>query len=197
MYEVVRTSQHYTVVCDGEPARSTLGALLVTAYRPLAEDLCGEINRLGPSPGIDASLVALHSGYLNCSARMPREQLEGELLALYDAGKDIAVHRPADVLGQALMTAWFGPVESKRVVAAWLAAASLRQLASMQVCAGVVPSVLVAYRLLRAEIPAPTLAAGVRKYGHAGGRSVDALTMLLERVKRYAMVPEEPELPMG
>jgi len=197
MHEVVRSGMHYTVMSDGEPARSTLGLPLVTAYRLLAEDLCGAFNGVGPSPDADASLVALHSTYLDCCALVPRPELETNLLARYDVGVDVALNRPANPLTQALMAVWFGPVENKRVLAAWLGAASMRQLVSMQVCTSVVSSVLVPYRLLRAEIPASTLAAGLRKYRGAGRRSVDDLTVLLERVRRYATVPDEPDLAVG
>jgi len=192
MYQLVRAGQAYLLVCNGEPVRSALGRPITTVYRLLAEDLCGEFNRRGPSPRMDASLGTLHSTYLDCLVFMPREELEHKLLARYDALLDVALNRPADVLGHALMTAWFGPVESKRAVAAWLANAPLRQLVSAHVGSGVVSSVLVAYRLLRVELPAATLAAGLHKYGHTGGRNVDELTDALERVKRYGMVPEEP-----
>jgi hypothetical protein len=58
-----------------------------------------------------------------------------------------------------------------------------------------VSSVRVGYRLLRGEIPAPTLATGVRKYGRPRSHSADDLIGVLERIKCYGLVPEEPDLP--
>jgi hypothetical protein len=55
MYQVMRSGQRYTVVHDGEPARSALGQPFTTAYRLLADDLCGELNRHAPAPRAETS----------------------------------------------------------------------------------------------------------------------------------------------
>jgi hypothetical protein len=84
----------------------------------LADGLCTELNRDGSALSAEASLARLHSTYLDCSVLMPREELEGNLLNAYDPAVDIALRRPADLLNQALMAAWFGPVEHSQVLSA-------------------------------------------------------------------------------
>jgi hypothetical protein len=194
MYQVVRTGQYYAIVGQGQPVRSPLGRAYLTAFRLLADDLCGDINRYGPSAWGAVSLVTLHATYLDYGANVPRRLLQNDLLARYDPAVDFALDRRGDRTAQAMFTAWFGPVVPGEQLAAWLRAASVRQLVSMTVAADVTGSALIGYRVLHGELPASRLAAGVRKWGCGSPHTVEALTGILERVKCYAQVPDEPEL---
>jgi len=196
-YEAIRTGQYYAIVCDGVPVRSALGRAYLTGYRLLADDLCDDLKLCGLPAAGSASLAALHSNYLDHGANVPRGQLESDVLTRYDRALDFALDRPQERTTQAMMSAWFGPVASLEAFSAWLHAASVRQLVSMIMAIEVSGSALVAYRLLRGELPAPRLAAGVRKYDRAPGYGVTELTLILEKVRRYAQVPEEPELIAG
>jgi hypothetical protein len=64
----------------------------------------------------------------------------------------------------------------------------------MVVAASVSCSVLVAHRLLRGELPATRLAAGMRKWERPGADDVAELTLTLDNIRRYAQAPDEPEL---
>ena len=194
MYEVVRTGQYYAIVCDGKPVRSPLGKPHFTAFRWLAEDLRDDFNRFGPSPPGAISLVTLHSAYLDYAANVPRRLLESDLLSRYDPAMDFALDRPQDRTAEAMLTVWFGPVLPCEQLSAWLRAASTRQLVSMTMAADVTSSALIAYRVMAGELPASRLAAGVRKWGCGRPHTVEALTAILERVRRYAEVPDETEL---
>jgi hypothetical protein len=194
MYEVVRTGQYYAIVSDGKPVRSPLGKPHFTAFRWLAEDLRDDFNRFGPSPPGAISLVTLHSAYLDYAANVPRRLLESDLLSRYDPVMDFALDRPQDRTAEAMLTVWFGPVLPCEQLSAWLRAASTRQLVSMTMAADVTGSALIAYRVLAGELPASRLAAGVRKWGCGRPHTVEALTAILERVRRYAQVPDEAEL---
>jgi hypothetical protein len=194
MYEVVRTGQYYAIACDGQPVHSPLGKPYFTAFQLLADDLCDDVNRFGPSPSGAISLVTLHAAYLDYAANVPRRLLESDLLSRYDPALDFALDRPQDRTAQAMLTVWFGPVVPCEQLSAWLWVASTRQLVSMTVAADVTGSALIGYRVLVGELPASRLAAGVRKWGCGRPHTVEALTAILERVRRYAQVPDEPEL---
>jgi hypothetical protein len=197
MYEVVRTGAYYAIVCGGQPVHSPLGKPYSTGYRLLAEDLCEELNRFGPSGSGTISLLTLHDVYLDYSANVPRAQLESELLMRYDPALDFALDRPQDRTAEAVMTTWFGRVAPPEALSAWLRAASVRQVASTVVAADVAGSVLVAYRLLRSDLPASRLAAGVCKWEGGWGYAVNELTPILQMIRGYAQVPEEMELLTG
>lgn len=197
MYESIRTGRHYAIMRDGQPVRSPLGKPYLTGYRLLADDLCEDLTRFGPPAAGEVSLVALHAAYLDYGGNVLRGQLENAVLARYDRVLDFALDRPQEPSAQAMMAAWFGPVVPHDALVAWLRAASVRQLVSMSVVADLTGSVLIGYRLLRGELPAPRLAAGVRKYGRDRGQSASELTLILEKVRRYAQVPEEAELLAG
>ncbi|HEU5284288.1 MAG TPA: hypothetical protein VFU53_10775 [Burkholderiales bacterium] len=194
MYEVVHTGQYYLIVGQGQPVRSPLGRAFLTAFRLLADDLCDDVNRYGPSAWGTSSLVTLHATYLDYGANVPRRLLENDLLARYDPAVDFALDRRGDRTAQAVFTAWFGPVAPCEQLGAWLRAASTRQLVSMTVAADVTGSAFIGYRVLHGELTASRLAAGVRKWDCSSPHTVEALTGILERVKRYAQVPDEPEL---
>ena len=55
MYQVVRNGQRYTVAHDGKPARSALGKPFTKAYRLLADNLRGELNRHASAPRMQTS----------------------------------------------------------------------------------------------------------------------------------------------
>jgi hypothetical protein len=193
-YETIRTGQHYLIVCDGLPVRSPLGRSYLTGYRLLADDLCEDLNRCGLAVGGGLSLGTLHGAYLDRGASVPRAQLANDLIARYHPRADFALDRPQEPTVEAMMLAWFGPVAGAETLHHWVQAASVRQLVSAAAAADATGSVLVAYRLLRNELPAPRLAAGVRKYDRDRGYGVNELTLILEKVRRYAQVPDEPEL---
>jgi hypothetical protein len=197
MYELVRTGQYYAIVCDGQPVRSPLGKPYLTGYRLLAEDLCEDLKRFGLCGSGTISVLTLHDAYLDYGANVPRAQLESELLTRYDPATDFALDRPKDRTAEAVMTTWFGPAAPPEALSAWLRAASVRRLVSMVVAADVTDSVLVAHRLLRSELPAGRLAAGVRKWDRGWGHPVSELTLILEKIRRYAQVPEEMDLLTG
>jgi hypothetical protein len=190
MYKLVRAGQYYAIVHDERPMRSPLGRPYLTGFRLLAEDLCEDLNRFGPF----GSGATLHAAYLDYGRKAPRTHRESWLLMRYDPALDFALDRPQDCTGAAMMTAWFGPVISLEKLSAWLRAASLRQLVSMVVAASVSCSVLVAHRLLRGELPATRLAAGMRKWERPGADDVAELTLTLDNIRRYAQAPDEPEL---
>ena len=196
-YEAIRTGQHYLIVCDGFPVRSPLGRSYLTGYRLLAEDLCEDLNRYGLAFDGGISLGTLHGAYLDRGASQPRAQLVGDVVRRYDRRVDFALERPQEATVEAMMSAWFGPVVGQDTLRAWAHAASVRQLVSVVACAVATGSVLVAYRLLRNELPAARLAAGVRKYDRDRGFGVGELTLVLEKIRRYAQVPDEPELLAG
>jgi hypothetical protein len=194
MYEVVRNGEYYAIACKGEPLRSPLGNPYLTGFRLLADDLCEDANRFGPSACGAISLVTLHAVYLDYGANVPRRLLASDLLSRYHPAVDFALDRPQDRAAQAMLTAWFGPVVLGERLGAWLQLATLRQLVSMTVAADVTGSALIGYRVLVGELPASRLAAGVRKWGCGRPHSVEALTAILEKARRYAQVPDEPEL---
>jgi hypothetical protein len=193
-YESRRTGQYYLIVCNGRAVRSPLSRQYLTGYRLLADDLCEDLNRSGLPDAGTVSLGALHATYLDRGANVPRTQLESDVLTRYDRMLDFALHRPQERTVEAMMSAWFGPVVPHDTLRAWLRRLSVRQLVSALETADATGSVLVAYRLLRNELTAPRLAAGVRKYDRDRGYGVSELTLILEQVRRYAQVPEEPEL---
>jgi len=189
MYKLIRAGQYYSIVHDERPVRSPLGRPYLTGFRLLAEDLCEDLNRFG----LSGSGATLHAAYLDHGWNAPRTHRESWLLMRYDPALDFALDRPQDRIAAAMMTAWFGPVTPPEELSAWVRAASLRQLVSMVVAADVSRSVLVAQRLLRDELPATRLAAGLRKWQRASA-DVAELTLTLESIQRYAQAPDEPEL---
>lgn len=190
MYDLIRAGHYYAIVCDRQPVRSPLGRPYLTGFRLLAEDLCEDLNRFGAH----GSGAALHATYLDHGRTAARSRRERWLLMRYDAALDFALARPQDRTADAMMTAWFGPVTPPEKLSAWLHTASLRQLVSMTVATDVARSVLIAHRLLRGELAATRLAAGLRKWDRAASSAVAELTLTLENIRRYAQAPDEPEL---
>jgi len=197
VYEAVRAGRYYVIACHGHPVRSPLGKPYATGYRLLAEDLREELDRFGLPAAGAVSLAALHASYLDYGGNVPRGQLESDLLMRYDRVLDFALDRPQERTAQAMMAAWFRPMPSRDALSAWLRSASVRELVSGVVAADVTGSVLIAFRLLRGELAAARLAAGVCKYHRNRGRGVSELASILETVRRYAQVPEERELLAG
>lgn len=190
MYKLTPAGPYYAIVYDDGPVRSPLGRPYLTGFRLLAEDLCEDLNRFGSS----GSGATLHAAYLDHGSNVPRTRRESWLLMRYTPALDFALDRPEDRTAAAMMTAWFGPVTPPERLSAWLRAVSLRELVSMVVATDVARSVLVAHRLLRDELPATRLAAGLRKWERAAASAVAELTLTLENIRRYAQAPDEPEL---
>jgi hypothetical protein len=190
MYKLTQAGHYYAIVYDDGPVRSPLGRPYLTGFQPLAEDLCEDLNRFGPS----GSGATLHAVYLDHGRSVSQTRWESWLLMRYHPALDFALDRPQDRTAAAMMTAWFGPVTPPERLSAWLRAASLRELVSMVVATDVARSVLVAHRLLRGELPATRLAAGLCKWERAAASAVAELTLTLDNIRRYAQAPDEPEL---